>query len=252
MYGMNWVRKGLRVRSGRRRTWIAAISAILLAGLILGILTQAPEGNPIQQALNPPVATAITTSPATALPTSKPLTADEILVRSRSAHFQDMRGSETIIYGDGGSTRGTIILTSSPARSEDVASQFDAQGHLIELDDEIRDGTKRYQHIISYRTNPPTDNGWKLDPQPLPDPRLLSAYLLDPFTGAATLVGTEAINGVSTYHLQVQPSTTSKMEAWIRTDNFYFAQWKEIDSFSQALITMTAWDSGLTGTVPSV
>ncbi len=254
MQDMDWLHKRFRPRIGLRSGWIAAILTILLVALILGVLSRVPVGNPVQLAFNPPIATAIATNAATvtAAPPLASLPAGEIVARSGSAAFKDMSGTETIMYGDGGSTKATIALTSNPARSEEVDSQFDAQGGLIEIDDQIKDAAKRYQRTISYRTNPPTDSGWKLDPQPIPDPRPLSVFLLDPFTDATTFLGTEVINGVSTYYLQVQLSTTSKQEVWIRTDNFYLVQWKETDSFSHALITMTTWDSGVSIALPSV
>ena len=234
------------------RTWIAVIAVAVLIALVLVILTRMPLGNLFQQSPNATPAT-VRITPTAATP-SLPATVSvaEVLARARATHFKDMSGVETILYGDGGSTKATIQLTANPLRSHETDAQYDAEGHLTEIQDEVRDGSRRYQRIQIYRTNPPTDSGWKLDPHPVPDPRPLPVFLLDAFTDAGVLIGIEVLNGVSAYHLQVQLSSTSRQEVWIRTDNYYLAQWQETDSFSRALITMTAWDTGIDIAVPAV
>lgn len=53
-YDMDFVRKALGIKAGVRVAWTAAISALLLVGLTLGIFSQVPVGNPIWALVHPP------------------------------------------------------------------------------------------------------------------------------------------------------------------------------------------------------
>src|SRR5262249_10177203 len=150
---------GFRTSIAQRSAWSAALLLLLvlllllLLLLLLGGLSHLPVGNPVKHAFKRGAGTATAAvSPASS---TMPLRPVEILARARSARVRDMSGRETIIYGDGGSTTATIALTSNPDRMHEVDAQFDAQGRLVEVDDTVRDGVRRYLHTVSYRTDPP-------------------------------------------------------------------------------------------------
>jgi predicted secreted protein len=65
-YDMGWVQRALGVRTRARVGWLTVVSAILLAALGLGILSQAPEGNPIYGIVHSAPATVTTTQSPTA------------------------------------------------------------------------------------------------------------------------------------------------------------------------------------------
>jgi len=78
-YDMGLVRKALRLGNSPHMGWVAAISAMLLVALSLGLLSQVPEdpSNPVWAAFHPatPTATAIPTdTPAPPTPTPIPPT----------------------------------------------------------------------------------------------------------------------------------------------------------------------------------
>lgn len=71
-YDMDWVRRGLGINPGIRTGWVAAISAVLLVVLSVGILSQGPEdpSNPVWYAFHH--ATATPTSMLSPSPTPTP------------------------------------------------------------------------------------------------------------------------------------------------------------------------------------
>ena len=71
-YDMGLVRRALGLGGGSGARWVAAISALLLVALSLGVLSQGPEGNPIWVAFHAPVSTVTPTPTMTPTPTSSP------------------------------------------------------------------------------------------------------------------------------------------------------------------------------------
>jgi hypothetical protein len=246
-YDMGRVSGALGLGGGIRIGWVAAIAALLVA-LSVGVLTQVPasNANPLWRALHSSNTVAPT---ATISPTPMPLTASQILARSRDALYKDMSGTISELTA-GGTIRGTLVLTLNPARSEQVIGHYNLAGTIVSYEDLITAGSTSYTHTIDYKTTPPTDLGWS---KGLTDPRPLTEQWLDEFTSSTTVIGTETVNGVSTYHLRAQLSDTLAADVWIRTDNFYLVQLTHTGGVLVGyLVSMTAWDTGLTITVPSV
>lgn len=65
-YDMEWVRRALGVKKVVRVSAITVITALLLVALSLGMLSQAPHGNPVYVVFHPGVATPTVTATATA------------------------------------------------------------------------------------------------------------------------------------------------------------------------------------------
>jgi TIR domain len=57
-YDMAFIRRALGFNAATAIPWIAVISAVLLVAVGLGVLTQWPEGNPVQAFMYPPTPTA--------------------------------------------------------------------------------------------------------------------------------------------------------------------------------------------------
>jgi hypothetical protein len=64
-YDMEWVRRGLGIGRRLSMSWTAAIAALLLVVLGAGLLSQAPQGNPVYQAFHPATSNTPTSNTAT-------------------------------------------------------------------------------------------------------------------------------------------------------------------------------------------
>jgi hypothetical protein len=71
-YDMEWVRRALGVQRVRRRSLVAAISAILLIAIILLTLSQVPAGNPLWRAFHSSASSGPTSGPTDGPSSSNP------------------------------------------------------------------------------------------------------------------------------------------------------------------------------------
>src|SRR5262249_4110024 len=156
--------------------------------------------------------------------TPTPLTVQEIVARSTAAVYHDMGGVETQTgLPNGQRIVATTVFTLNPERYERIDQRYDAQGNLINTFHVVLDGITAYSRNIQ-NTTPPQDSGWQRDPRPAPAAPQ-SVLMLNGFS-TAILIATETNSGVNTYHLRLSDGGSTR-QVWIRTDNFYLAQYRE-------------------------
>src|SRR5262249_16740271 len=190
-YDIGLVRKALRLSGGLRMGWVAAIAAVLLVAVSVGVLTQVPPGHPILPWPFPPQAqasvtptdtpTALPTTPAVVTPTTPslvhpPLANKQVIVGyswlgndhevyiDATNHIWELKGAAGGPWHATDLTIKTQAPTPKPkalwayaANDRESISYFDINGHVQDLYSSSSDNIWHNADLTA-RTNGPIAN----------------------------------------------------------------------------------------------